>query len=442
MSIDLENRLVLENLDKICLSAEFARSERMISFLRVIVHHALSGNKHLLTERFVGQVVFGRPADWDPSVDTIVRSEARRLRSKIELYYQGAGQQDTIQITMPKGGYAPQFARLHPVELARAIQPSMPGGTHIAHRRLIIFPVMGVLAFALLWLGYRQWRGHSTDASLAQNFSTSPFISDVGREYSPAISPDGKRVAYVWETENDPPDIFLKSSSDSAPVRMSDSARIRLFPAWSPDGTQLAYLEVLGDDVAVMTHSLKDGTERRVTRISKQVGRWSNDNSPLLGPPGPVWTADGQSLIIADHDASGGPSGIFRVALDGHRSLFAANFGEDHDLYPRLSPDGSMLAYLSYSSHGVGDVFVKPIQGGEARQLTFDRKTVQGLAWNPDGKHLVFASNRRDSFQIWSFSLVDGRLTSIPTNSSSATEPTVAPSGDSMVYVEAHDNWN
>lgn len=66
--------------------------------------------------------------------------------------------------------------------------------------------------------------------------------------------------------------------------------------------------------------TLRDGSEQKITRIAKQIGQWADDNSPLLGAPGPVWTKDGKGVILADYDpakASGG--GIFLYGLDGHR---------------------------------------------------------------------------------------------------------------------------
>src|SRR5262249_29463573 len=60
-----------------------------------------------LKETSIGVEVFGRPADYDPKQDSIVRTEAGKLRTRLAEYYGGEGAGDAIVIELPKGGYAP-----------------------------------------------------------------------------------------------------------------------------------------------------------------------------------------------------------------------------------------------------------------------------------------------------------------------------------------------
>ncbi len=185
------------------------------------------------------------------------------------------------------------------------------------------------------------------------DFKTVAFTSEMGREFSPAISPDGRQIAYVWDKDGDVPDIYLRAIQNGSPQRLDAASATRLFPSWSPDGKQLAFLQVQGDNVYVVTHSFADGSERRVTRIGKQVGQWAGDSSPLLGAQGPTWTADGRSLIVSDYDTAISSGGIFQIDMDGRRTTLVLSRGEDRELYPRLSSDGKLLAYVRFSSHGV-----------------------------------------------------------------------------------------
>jgi Tol biopolymer transport system component len=439
--------LVKSCLERIVQSAEFARSERMVSFLRFVVASALADRKDLLNERSIGRDVFGKPDDWDPSLDTIVRSEARRLRLKLGSYYERQGRNDPLRIDIPKGRYTPEFKIVAPLvqENAKTLAPELdiasPPTTHIPrrfHRALITVVLVAVTGTWLLV--HHLDRPSSRDVEPA--FTTSPFTTDLGKAYSPSISSDGKTVAYVWDNEIDPPDIYLRALDHPSSRRLDTVSGTRLFPSWSPDGKSIAFLESVGETVYVTVHSLQDGSEKRISRIAKQAGRWADDESPLLGDPGPVWTPDGQGLLISDHDAMTGSGGIFQVDLDGHRNVLVSTRGEDQYLYPRLSPDGTQLAYVRFSSHGVGDIFLVAKTGGPARELTFDKKTVRGLAWQPDGHSLLFSSNRSGSFQLWSANLGDGRLHPVMTNSSAAAEPAIASSGQWLVYVESNENWN
>ncbi len=96
-------------LDKITASSVFVHSRRLIRFLRFVVESALAARSESLKEYVIGVEVFDRTQEFDPRTDPIVRVEARRLRSKIRLYYKGEGRNDQILISFSKGRYEPAF---------------------------------------------------------------------------------------------------------------------------------------------------------------------------------------------------------------------------------------------------------------------------------------------------------------------------------------------
>lgn len=87
-----------------------ARAERLIQLLNFLVETTLNGNAQHLKETTIGACVFGRPPDYDPKADGIVRSQACRLRAKLNEYYASEGIQDPIIIGIPKGQYAAVFS--------------------------------------------------------------------------------------------------------------------------------------------------------------------------------------------------------------------------------------------------------------------------------------------------------------------------------------------
>src|SRR5215207_6424205 len=78
-------------LDRVLSSATFIRSKRLGRFLRFTVEQCLEGRQSALKEYLVGVEVFNKMETFDPRIDSIVRVEARRLRSKLERYYQTEG---------------------------------------------------------------------------------------------------------------------------------------------------------------------------------------------------------------------------------------------------------------------------------------------------------------------------------------------------------------
>jgi hypothetical protein len=108
-------REVLEALERLRNSQTISGSEKLIQFLTFIVETTLNGNATHLKETIIGVSVFGRSPDYDPKADSVVRSQAWRLRSKLNEYYQAEGTEDPLIIDIPLGSYVPVFIRRDPL---------------------------------------------------------------------------------------------------------------------------------------------------------------------------------------------------------------------------------------------------------------------------------------------------------------------------------------
>src|SRR5215831_14461366 len=105
----LSTEIVRSQLVKILASEGFARNDRISSFLRFVVDQELSGSGNQLKESVIGVEVFGRRPDYDVRQDSIVRTEAGKLRTRLSKYYANGGAGDELIIDLPKGGYRPVF---------------------------------------------------------------------------------------------------------------------------------------------------------------------------------------------------------------------------------------------------------------------------------------------------------------------------------------------
>lgn len=103
------NEIVRAELREIVQSRAFAQGNRLVRFLRFVVESYLSGETERLKETIIGIEVYDRPPDYDPKVDSIVRTEARRLRKRLEEYYEAEGRYSRVIITIPTGGYIPRI---------------------------------------------------------------------------------------------------------------------------------------------------------------------------------------------------------------------------------------------------------------------------------------------------------------------------------------------
>src|SRR5260370_41006231 len=100
---------VRKQLDRILSSAGFVRNERLSGFLRFIVQQHLEGKTGEIKEPVVGIEVFGRAPGYDTRADSVVRTEAAKLRTRLSEYYAGEGASDPVVIELPKGGDIPGF---------------------------------------------------------------------------------------------------------------------------------------------------------------------------------------------------------------------------------------------------------------------------------------------------------------------------------------------
>lgn len=87
----------------------FVQAERQRRFLNYLTEETLAGNGSRLKGYSIGAAVFDRKDDFDPRIDSIVRVEATRLRSKLREYYDAPGCRDGVRIELPKGSYELKF---------------------------------------------------------------------------------------------------------------------------------------------------------------------------------------------------------------------------------------------------------------------------------------------------------------------------------------------
>jgi Tol biopolymer transport system component len=425
---DPDSAAVRQELERIVASPVFEDSERLVRFLSFVVEETLGGRAGALKESVIGVEVFGRSAGYDPKADPIVRVQARRLRAKLELWYQAGGQTSTLRITLPKGGYAPEFAP--------PPSPAQSAAVPVAQKRrtaIWLIPIVGGIALVAV-------------ALVSSNRSAKPlalgsrlFTAYSGYQTSPAFSPDGLTLAFAWGgPEGDNVGIYVQPLDADTPRRLTSSHQRESRPVWLPDGRHIGFLRDDGPgQFAVMVAAVQGGGERQVAEIR--------------GSPASVeWSRDGKLIYTTEPKTSGAPAEVIEIDLDSgsRRTLVppvtngpAAGTPGDDEVH--LSPDGRWLAFRRRTATVVGDVFVVPVTGGAPRQVTHDRTGTTGFAWAKDGQSLIVSSQRESSLvRLWRFP-IDGRPPVCLTDAAlSASFPAVSPRDGQIAFASRFYDTN
>jgi hypothetical protein len=105
----LQSRMEWQLANRVAASKGLCKSSFLPRFLLYVCEQHLSGNSHEITEQRIGTQIFHRPSDYNPGEDNIVRSYARMLRKRLDEYFEQEGCQETMRLTIPRGGYVPVF---------------------------------------------------------------------------------------------------------------------------------------------------------------------------------------------------------------------------------------------------------------------------------------------------------------------------------------------
>ncbi len=312
---------VRAQLERILRSEPFHKKEKLVAFLTYVVESTLAGKSDGIKGYSIGVDALGYKPD--DSSDATVRAHALRLRQALDAYYSGDGKADPIRIDLPKGQYVPVFSNSsQPTTPARAagLPPTRQTG------RVFVAALFGLLLLFGVGLAHRAGRD-TPNPPLAQltffsGATDGPAPSQDGRllvyssdrlgaggreiwirrvgqtgddvrltnhpndDYDPDLSPDGKWV--VFRSMRDGGGAYLVSTSGGEARRLNSG----FSPRFSPEGRRIAYslIEHSGD-AGVYIASVEGGEPAKVS-------------GPLLDAGTPVWSPDGQRLLVRGLAAS------------------------------------------------------------------------------------------------------------------------------------------
>lgn len=148
----------------------------------------------------------------------------------------------------------------------------------------------------------------------------------------------------------------------------------------------------------------------------------------------PDLSADGATVVAAVH--ARGQSSLVLVPSEGSappRTLLEGK-GFEQFYTPRWSPDGGRIAFTLWSPGGFYDLAVVDADGGGLRRITQDRAADLAPTWSPDGRYVVFSSDRNGTFDLYAYSVTEDRTFQVTRLLGGAFESAVSPDGKRVVF--------
>jgi Tol biopolymer transport system component/DNA-binding winged helix-turn-helix (wHTH) protein len=252
-----------------------------------------------------------------------------------------------------------------------------------------------------------------------------PLAGMPGYEVEPAFSPNGNQVAFL-ELDGQNSGIYTALVGGERSLRLTGHPN-DCCAAWSPDGLQVAFARLFENEVGIYVIPALGGTERRLY----------TEPRPLY--PSLAWSPDGKVLAFPESRPHRGHSWITFLSLtDSTTRQLTFPPDDARDNCAAFSPDGSMVAFTRGTLAGVvNDVFVVPAAGGEAKRVTFDNRPMFGISWTADGHEIVFSSMRGGQTSLWRVPASGGTPRPVAGASSEALSPAVAPQGNLLAYQQA-----
>jgi Tol biopolymer transport system component/DNA-binding winged helix-turn-helix (wHTH) protein len=285
--------------------------------------------------------------------------------------------------------------------------------------------VLSLLIVAVVGFGGILYTFRAPKPSAMPPMRTIPLTTSPGAESEPAFSRDGEQVAFVWDgNTTNRTDVYVKRIGTDRPLQLTQSNGFVCCPVWSSDDRYVAFERCSSENPGIFLVPSLGGPERRLRKTG--------------GCNGISWSPTGQLLVFSEKSSPDTPWSLFLMSLDDlqpHQLTFpTANVVGDQN--PVFSPDGKSVAFMRIVGENTPDVYVVPVFGGPARQLTFDERLVSGITWTADGKRLIFSSRRDGGQSLWTMPLSGGEPERLNLGGAAATDPTVSREGDKLAYTQ------
>jgi len=260
-----------------------------------------------------------------------------------------------------------------------------------------------------------------------------------GMEYDPSLSPDGKKVAFSWNgQEQDNFDIYVKRINGSNPVKLTTNTLTESMPEWSRDGNYIAFIREGKNQPNVPSREIYiipalGGREKKIVDFNPGWGTvwpslsWAHDNKFIYYPN---WSAKDNGLVI------------FKVSIETSEIEQVTTLAEGvwGDQSPEVSPDGKYVAFVR-GQPDKHDIFVKNFDDNKIQRITHINTLIDGFSWGEDSHSILFASNLDGTSALWKAGFSGDELKKVASGIN-INNPNLSVQSNRLVYAETTESSN
>jgi serine/threonine protein kinase len=296
----------------------------------------------------------------------------------------------------------------------------------------LIALLLGVIIITGIALALYKFIGRKPPPAILPAVKVVPFTTFHGRQQQPTFSPDGNQIAFAWNGEKrDNFEIYVKLVNTGAPpLRLTFNRADDLYPAWSPDSREIAFVRQSGSEINILLVPALGGPERRLysgTSAFLSLYEYGNALS---------WSPDGKFLAFSAQRSPQEPNSILLLSRETleTRQITSPPAGFLGDSTPAFSPDGKALAFVRGSSSRDIEIYVVPAAGGEPKRLTFDGRSGRSLAWTADGREIVFSQWFSGNLRLWRVSATGGTPEQLAVGGEGGSSLAISRQGNRLAY--------
>ena len=239
-----------------------------------------------------------------------------------------------------------------------------------------------------------------------QEWTVTPFTSYLGVTNAPAFSPDGSRIAFGWDTKGTGNfDLYVKALRGEALLRLTHHPSTYIAAAWSPDGTQIAFMRLAGSDTGLYVISALGGAEQKLVA--------THTPYDLAAPVS--WSPDGKTIAYSNQIEGNDADRMFLYSAETRESrLFYHDPACRHEADLTFSNDGKQVAWYCVRRLDAIDLMVGDPDGRTRRFVRTMKLVPFGLSWSPDDKKIVMPQAGADESRLYAVDLNSGDMKLTP----------------------------